>query len=332
MKNKSILVVGGGGYIGSNLVPELLRVGYKVRVLDIFIYKHKFKPNQNLEIQTGDIRDIQAVRTSLQNIDYVIYLACVSNDPGYEMDPEVGEEINYTAFEPFVKAAIDAKISKFIYPSSCSVYGNVGNGIVDETTIPAPLTEYAKSKYKCENILIENSNSSFNTIIFRPATVCGYAPRMRFDLSVNELINKILHLEEIVINGGNCIRPSLHINDMVRAYLNVLANDRTDLSGTIYNLAFENFTVSENAIRLARKMEKNPIIIHNDSMDKRSYHVISEKVKVDLNFMPQFGILNAANDITRAFHKGLLKDSFSNLYYYNKRVQKKTLFSFYNLN
>ena len=182
---KKILITGGAGYVGSALVPKLLKSGYAINVIDLMIYGETLPEHENLQIFRSDIRDIQKLKASLEGVEAVIHLACISNDPSFELDKNLGKKINFDIFEPMVKAAIQAGVKRFIYASSSSVYGVKSEPNVSENMSLEPLTDYSKFKAMCEEILIKYKSEDFTPIVIRPATVCGFSPRQRLDLVVN---------------------------------------------------------------------------------------------------------------------------------------------------
>ena len=187
---KKIFITGGAGYVGSALTPHLLAKGYKVTVFDLMIYGDDLiKNHENLTLIKGDIRDLELLKKVIPGNDVVIHLACISNDPSFELNPKLGKSINLDAFEPLVQISKENSIKRFIYASSSSVYGLKDEKNVHEKMKLEPLTDYSKFKVDCENILQKYNSSNFTTTIIRPATVCGYAPRQRLDVIVNILTN-----------------------------------------------------------------------------------------------------------------------------------------------
>ena len=186
-----VLVTGGAGYCGARLVPQMLARGYKVTVYDIMFFGNQFLPrdNPNLRIIDGDIRDTAKFAAAVAGHDAVVNLACISNDASFELDEDLSTSINLNAFEPLVVAAKKAGVKRFVYASSSSVYGVSDNPDVTEDHPLVPLTLYNKYKGMCEPLLKNHTDASFTGVIFRPATVCGYSPRQRLDLSVNILTN-----------------------------------------------------------------------------------------------------------------------------------------------
>ena len=213
---RKVFVTGGCGFVGSLLIPELLK-NYIVTVYDCMYFGNSFMPvDEKLNLITGDIRDTKLLKESLKDHDYFIHLACISNDTSFELDEKLSTTVNLEAFEPMVIAAKESGIKRFIYASTSSVYGISKEKNVTEDHPLVPLTLYNKYKGMCEPILFKHTNDDFNGVIFRPATVCGYAPRLRLDLSVNILTTHAIVNNCIKVFGGEQLRPNLHIKDYCR--------------------------------------------------------------------------------------------------------------------
>lgn len=324
---KKIFITGGAGYIGSLLVPFLLEKGHIIKVYDtLFFGSDYFKKNDNLIIIKGDIRDIQKLKKECDGYDIFLHLACISNDASYVLDENLSKSINFDAFEPMVKAAKESHIERFIYASTSSVYGISDEKDVKEDHPLVPLTLYNKFKGLCEPILLENTNNNFEGVIFRPATVCGYAPRLRLDLSVNILTNHAYNKNKITVFGGDQLRPNLNIKDYCLA-VELLINSETDkVKDQIFNIGYENMSILKIAELVQkvfkRKYAKDIEIVRTSSDDNRSYHINSDKVKNYLGFQPKFTITDAIESILDAFEKDKIKDSFENDIYFNvKRMQ-----------
>ena len=211
-----IFITGGAGYVGAVLVPNLLENGYVVTVLDLMIYGENVLPSHpNLNAVKGDIRDQAFLRKLLPGHDAVIHLACISNDPSFELNPDLGKSINLDAFQPLVEISKSCSVKRFIYASSSSVYGIKDEPNVHEEMVLEPLTDYSQFKADCEKILAEYQSDDFTTVTIRPATVCGYSPRQRLDVVVNILTNLAYHKREISVFGGDQLRHNIHIADMV---------------------------------------------------------------------------------------------------------------------
>ena len=245
---EKILITGGAGYVGSKLTPKLLELGHEVTVLDLMIYgEDVLEDHQKLRKVKGDIRNVELLEKIIPSHSVIIHLACISNDPSYELNPTLGKSINYDAFEPLVKLCVKKNVNKFIYASSSSVYGIKKEKNVTEDMELEPLTDYSKFKGECEKILNSYMSNNFITTTIRPSTVCGYARRQRLDLVVNILTNHAFHNREIKVFGGNQLRPNVHIEDMVESYLVVLDAPSKKINGEIFNVGFKNQSVNELA-------------------------------------------------------------------------------------
>ncbi len=321
---KNILVIGGGGYVGSELVPELLNHNYKVTVYDLFIYgKNVLIQNNHLNLIEGDIRDINKLKNTIKNFDIVIHLACISNDPSFELNPKLGKSINLDSFRPLVELSKINKVKRFIYASSSSVYGIKKEKNVSEDLSLEPLTDYSKYKVECEKILLEYKDDKFETVIIRPATVCGYAKRQRLDVVVNILTNLAFNKRKIKIFGGDQLRPNIHIKDMVRVYLNVLEAKAELVNGEIFNAGYDNMKVKEIANVVKKVVGDDVKIDKQETNDNRSYHISSEKIKKIINFEPKFTIEDAVKDLKYAFENQKLPGSLENSIYFNiKKMQE----------
>jgi len=320
-----VLITGGAGYVGSKLVPALLADGWAVNVLDLYLYGDVFaplgKPAALTEIK-GDLRDSGAVARAVKGCDAIIHLACISNDPSFELDPDLGKSINYDCFRPLVRAAKDAGAERFVYASSSSVYGIQDVPNVDETLPLLPLTDYSKYKALCEEVLQEERETGFTTLILRPATVCGYAPRLRLDLTVNILTNHAINRGTIRVFGGSQKRPNIHIDDMVDLYRKTLELPEAQIDGKIFNAGYENQTVMEIA-EIVRETVGNGITINVEPTDDhRSYHISSALIGRELGFVAKRTIGNAVRDLSNAFAAGQVPNSMDDPRYYNIKTMQ----------
>ena len=280
------------------------------------------KKNANLRKIKGDIRDHYLLEKELTNHDIVIHLACISNDPSFDLNPKLGKSINLDAFEPLVKIAKKKDVKKFIYASSSSVYGIKKENNVHENMSLEPLTDYSKFKAECEVTLKKYKSENFTPIIIRPATVCGYAPRQRLDLVVNILTNLAYRKRKISVFGGKQLRPNIHIKDMVKAYDILINADKSKVSGEIFNAGYENNTVLDLANTVKKIIGKDVELQTTPTDDDRSYHISSEKIKKILGFESEFTINDAVNDLKNAFENDMLPDSLTDEKYFNiKRMQ-----------
>ena len=329
MNNKSIVVLGGAGYCGSRLVPQLLDLGYAVTVFDTFWFGQDFLPinNPNLNLVEGDIRDSQKLSNVFKDQLTVVNLACVSNDASFELDEKLSTSVNLDAFEPMVIAAKQSGVRRFIYASSSSVYGISEAKNVTEDHPLVPLTLYNKYKGMCEPLLKKHLDKNFTGVIFRPATVCGFAPRQRLDLSVNILTNLAINNRKITVFGGAQMRPNLHIQDYCDVVKEFLNADERKIQGETFNVGFQNSTIMEIALVVKKVVEREfpgtDIQIEvTQSNDNRSYHINSDKIREVLGFVPKYTIEDAVKELCHAFKENLLPDSLNDDKYFNVKRLK----------
>jgi nucleoside-diphosphate-sugar epimerase len=326
---RKVLVTGGAGYKGCVLVPKLLKKRYEVVVFDLMLFGSAGLPEDpRLQVIKGDIRDTAGYAAAVKGCDAVIHMACISNDPSFELDPRLSTTINYDCFEPIVKASRNAGVRRFVYISSSSVYGVSDASEVTEEHPLVPLTDYSRCKALCEPILLGYNSPDFVTVIMRPATVCGYSPRMRFDLTVNILTNHAVNKGAITVFGGAQKRPNIHIDDICELYVNMLEYPDDMIAGETFNAGYENHTVSQLANLAKAGVEsafpdKAPIRIETTSTnDNRSYHVSSKKIAAKLGYLPSRTIDDAVRDLCDAFKADRFVDSMGNEEYVNvKRVK-----------
>jgi len=333
---KRVLVTGGAGYVGAVLVPLLLAKGYYVTVLDLYIFGDhvldSVKDHPNLEQIRGDIRDRELLQKVLPGSDAVIHLACISNDPSFELNPELSRSINYDAFGPLVEISKQSGIKRFIYASTCSVYGVSQADDVTEDHPLVPITDYNKYKGLCEPVLLKEQSPEFTTVVIRPATVCGYSPRQRLDLTVNILTNNAVHLNRITIFGGSQMRPNIHMSDVTDLYVKLLEFPDEMIAGKIFNVGYQNYTVAELAKIVKDVVEQEmpqikPITVETTpSDDIRSYRISSAKITRELGFKPEHSIEDAVRELIAAFKNGKIPDPMNDAYYYNvKRIKQLKL-------
>ncbi len=325
---RNVLITGGAGYVGTVLTPQLLAAGHNVAVYDIMYYGCELKPQARLKIVEGDIRDTERFRETCWGVDAVIHLACISNDPSFELDEGLSKTINYDSFEPIVVAAKTRGVRRFIYASTSSVYGVSDAPEVTEDHPLVPLTLYNKYKGMCEPLLFKHQSKGFVCVTIRPATVCGYSPRMRLDLSVNILANHAINNGKITVFGGEQLRPNIHIQDLCDLYELLLKLPDEQIAGETFNAGYQNHSIMDIATMVRKVVEeefpeKGEIkIVTTPTNDIRSYHINSDKIAAKLDFRPKRGIEDAVRDLCRAFKAGVLPNSMTDERYYNVKALK----------
>lgn len=323
---ETVFVTGGAGYVGAVLVPKLLAEGYRVKVLDLYLYGDSVldsvKRNPNLVQIKGDIRDRMLLEKTIPGCDIIIHLACISNDPSYELDPVLGKSINYDAFLGLVDVAKQHGVKQFVYASSSSVYGVKNEPNVTEDLPLEPLTDYSKYKAKCEAYLNRAASNDFIVTTLRPATVCGYSPRLRLDLTVNILTNHAINRGKITVFGGEQKRPNLHIEDMADAYLFILQQPLEKIHKKIFNVGYHNYKIKEIAEMVKNALGGDIPVVTTPTDDIRSYHVSSEKIKNELGFVPRYTVEDAIGGLLAAFRAGKIADPMENPCYYNIKMMQ----------
>lgn len=367
---KTVLVTGGAGYVGSVLVPKLIDRGYRVKVLDWYIYGDVFrglKHKDQLQEIKGDIRDVQLVEKELRGIDAVIHFACISNDPSFELDPLLGKSINYDATVQLVDLAKKAGVGRFIYASSSSVYGVKKEKEVTEDFPLEPLTDYSKYKAMCEEYILSachpvsvhefpkkmssrvpiksgrgdpieilkchgiaspslraRDRNDMAALILRPATICGFSPRFRLDLTVNMLTLQALVKKRMTVFGGAQMRPNIHIEDMADIYIKSLEFSQSKICGKVFNVGFQNYSLAEIAKMIKKTLKDDSIKIEiSPTKDLRSYKISSEKIKKELGFVPRHTVEEAITDLKQAYLSGNIINPLVNIKYYNLKMMKK---------
>jgi nucleoside-diphosphate-sugar epimerase len=317
MKLNKVIVTGGAGYVGSVLIPKLLKAGHTVKVIDLFLYGEEVldsvKNDPKLTLVKGDIRDSKMLEKELKGFDAVIHLACISNDPSYELDPELGKSINYDATVSLIDISKKLGIKRFVYASSSSVYGIKEEENVTEDLPLEPLTDYSKYKMLGEKYLLSQRAPGFVVLVLRPATVCGYSPRLRLDLSVNILTNLAVNKNKITVFGGEQKRPNIHIEDMTDLYVKTLEYPDEKIDGKIFNAGYDNMKMKDIADTVktvvSKEMGRNNIdIVTTPTNDNRSYHVSSEKIQKELGFSAKRSVADAVHSLVTAYKAGKISN------------------------
>jgi nucleoside-diphosphate-sugar epimerase len=328
---KNILITGGGGYCGSLLTQNLLNKGHNVLIYDVFYFgkSHLPKFNKKLKIVEGDIRNEKLFSKVFTDnkIETVIHLACISNDASFELDESLSKTINFDCFENIVYLSKKNNVSHFIYASSSSVYGVSSQLNVTEDHELVPLTLYNRFKGDCEPILLSYANDNFAATIFRPATVCGYSPRMRFDLSVNILANQAINSKKITVFGGEQMRPNLHIKDYCE-FVELLINfNKKKINKEIFNVGCQNLKIKDIAFIVKKIVDReflsNVQIMYLPSNDNRSYHINSDKAKKILDYSPRLTVEDAVLELCNCFKKNMFVNSLDDKKYFNVKRLKE---------
>ena len=307
-----ILLTGGCGYIGTNLTEALLDLGHHVTVVDIMWFGNYLDPHKNLNIIQSDIRDIDAI--PMKGIDSVMHLANIANDPTGDLNARLTWEVNALSSKFLIEKAIENNVKQFIFASSGSVYGIKEEPQVTEDLSLVPITDYNKTKMISESVLL-SFRDEITLNIVRPATVCGYSPRMRLDLSVSLLTMHALTKGKITVFGGKQIRPNIHMNDMVSVYLHLLNLDSKDAG--IYNAGFENISILDIANKVCDQIPSEIAVTESD--DPRSYRLNSDKL-LKTGFRPKWNVENGIEEVIKAYKEGQLEVEDR---YYNMKVMMK---------
>jgi nucleoside-diphosphate-sugar epimerase len=325
-----VLVTGGAGYCGSVLVPDLLSEGHDVTVIDTFWFGDYLPNHPNLQKVRGDFRNLDLLSSCLKNQEVVFHLAAIANDASFELDEKLSTSINYDSFKPLVTRAKSLGVRHFIYASSSSVYGVSDMPEVKEEHELVPLTLYNKYKGMCEPLLFDITDNNFIGTVFRPATVCGFSPRQRLDLSVNILTNHGFNNHKIKVFGGSQKRPNLHVKDYSRACRALMNADMDKVKNQIFNVGGYNLSIEQLA-RIVQKevarFKKVPVeqieIVSESSDDLRSYHINSDKISTYLDFQPRLSVEDAIVDLCKAFESGYFSNPMSNTMYFNVKRMKE---------
>lgn len=317
--------------MGSLLVPQLLAEGHEIVGYDAQHFGDGYwsHSNDKATLIKGDIRDVERFKVAATDCDAIIHLACISNDASCQLDEALSTAVNYDAFEPLVLAAKGAGIRRFIYCSSSSVYGISNAPDVTEDHPLIPLTLYNRYKGMCEPLLLKHQSEDFECVIIRPATVCGFAPRQRFDLTVNVMTRDAIMRNKITVFGGEQKRPNLHIKDMCDVYKLLLMAPKNLIAGQTFNVGAQNMKVKDIA-KLIQEVVQEEFgrmveIETQASTDNRSYHINSEKIFNALGFRPKFTVEDAIRDLCVRFQAGRFKDALTNPIYTNilQLIEKK---------
>lgn len=323
---KKICITGGAGYVGCVLAQHLANLNYDVTILDTFwygleVFKDFVGPDK-LKCIVGDIRYPADLQKAFEGQDAVIHLACISNDPSFEMNPTLGKSINFDCFQGILKEARAAGIKRFLYASSSSVYGVSDLPEVTEQAPCRPLTDYSTFKLLCEKTLKKYDFGAVEWAILRPATVCGWSPRLRLDLTVNIMTINALVDKKMLVFGGSQLRPNINIRDMARAYSALLSAPAAQMNKQTYNVGFENKSVGDIA-KLVQRIVGGEITVDETTVDQRSYHVNSDKIEYELGFRPELTIEAAVRSIQLAYNQLKIQKPMTDPKYRNIQRMKQ---------
>jgi nucleoside-diphosphate-sugar epimerase len=321
VKNTSILVTGGAGYVGSILVDELLGRGHRVRVLDSLV--HGGVPSLLLawgdprfEFVRGDVRDSEARRQALRDVDAVVHLAAVVGDPACAREPELAREVNFGATTELVEDAKAEGVERFIFASTCSNYGKMaGSDLVTEEFELSPVSLYAETKVAAE-LEVLSRNGTIAPCCLRFATVFGASPRMRFDLTVNEFARDVALKGDLVVYGEQFWRPYVHVRDAARAVALALDAPAETIAGNVYNVGNteQNYRKLDLVELLKRRFPQATVeFVHKDE-DPRDYRVSFDKVEAELGFKAEWSVADGIDEVLALLSSGFFDDPYASTY------------------
>ncbi len=333
MTPQNILVSGGFGYVGSRLTPLLLAQGHRVRVLDLLLYTDagvealRADPSfsqwkERFELVVGDIRDPSKVSEAVRGVNTVIHLAAISNDPTGELDEVLTRQVNFDAIGMLISLARAAGVRRFINASSSSVFGIKQEKDVTETIEPEPLTYYSRYKMFSEWLVVAAASPDFCAVNIRPATICGFSPRQRFDLTVNKLTADAVRKRVITVHGGEQRRPNVGMSDVIHLYAALTQMESSLINGRTFNFGFENHKVIEIAKIIQSELQDLSVKIEvTDTKDHRDYHIGSGKIIQALGWQPRSSIRQEVAGLRRALDSGSFPDIDSAAHYNMKSMK-----------
>jgi nucleoside-diphosphate-sugar epimerase len=317
---RRVLVIGGAGYLGAVLVAELLGAGYAVRVLDNFLYGRgalaSLPPSDRIEVAEGDIRNIQTIVSALADVDAVVLLAAVVGDPASQTRPTQTIETNLLAAQAIAFACRSQQINRFLYASTCSVYGQ-GDGLLTEQSALAPVSLYARTKIASEQSILALGDGTFSPTILRLGTLYGLSPRMRFDLVVNTMTMKAFVDRKITVFGGAQWRPLLHVRDAARAFVACLEAPLEAVGGAVFNVGSEeqNYQIAEIARLISDALGEIPITRQGSTLDARDYRVSFRRLRDVLGVTPRHTVAEAAREIYGCLSAGRIRNPLARVYF-----------------
>ena len=322
-----ILVLGGAGYIGSVLVRQLLKRGYHVRVLDKLLFGDnslaEVCDQPNFELIADDFRNVEAVTRAVQNVDTIVHLGAIVGDPACAIDEALSKEVNLQATKMVAEVGKGYGVRRFIFASSCSVYGASDELLSEQSTL-SPLSLYARTKIESEKILLRMRDRNFAPVLLRFGTVYGLSPRPRFDLAVNLLTAKATNEGKITIFGGDQWRPFVHVVDIARAIVKAIEAPEVVVSGQIFNVGSneQNYMISELGRVINEVIPQATVLESGQDVDKRDYRVSFAKIRRALNFGPTMTIQDGVREIQAALEGGQIPDYQQAIYNNYKYLDK----------
>lgn len=327
MQKDVVLVTGGAGYIGSHLVRRLLQRGYRVRVLDKFLYgEHgiaELRGDGNFEVRYGDICHIRDVVQAVKGVRAVVALAALVGDAACDLDPKETLMTNYESTRLLLEACRDAAVQRLVFASSCSVYGANGNNMLHEESPLHPVSLYARTRIMSEDILLREAGD-LEVVILRLSTVCGLSPRMRFDLMVNTITARATVTGSIRIVGPNQWRPHLHVQDAAEAFVRAVEAPAAVVDRGVFNVGGDhlNFTVGQIAQKVVKFLPGTKVEEFDHIEDRRSYRVSFKKIRERLGFVPRLAVEDAIREVHAVLQNGQVPDYNAPLYYNVKQLQE----------
>jgi len=297
----NILITGACGYVGSSLTPYLLAQGHSITAVDTEWFGNNLDPHPNLQFTNIDIRDLDS--SFFNNIEVIIHLANIANDPSVELNPNLSWEVNVLATQKLADNAIRAGVKQLIYASSGSVYGVKDEPDVTEDLELVPISVYNKTKMVSERVTLSYKDK-IKIHNIRPATVCGWSNRMRLDVSVNMLTFQALKNKKITVFGGSQVRPNIHMQDMIRVYSHFIEK-RDFIDSGNFNAGFENISILDIAEMIVSKIPAE--ILVTESNDPRSYRQNSDKL-LATGFLQEFSVQHAIDEVIEKYNLGELEE------------------------
>ncbi len=318
---KRVLVTGGAGFIGSILVDRLLRDGYKIIILDKLMFgveplKHFLKtPNPNLAVIVGDIQNEDDVQRALENADAVIHLAAIVGDPACAADSELAVNVNFNATVRLADMCKKRRIQRFVFASTCSVYGMGKTEVLTEDAEVSPVSLYAETRLYGERGILSLADRHFSPVLLRLGTLFGLSPRMRFDIIINYLTQKAVRDKKISIFGGEQWRPLLHVDDAARAFQVAMESPLEKVGNQIFNVGLSNLQIKEIGRIIQENIPDTEVLHLEKFQDKRSYNVSFEKIRSVLDFQAEIPIETGIREIKAALLDGVIADPTDKIYY-----------------